>query len=332
MLKVGIVGLGAISSTQIEAISRLSDMAEIKALCDCDSSKKVNIENTNFYTDVEEMLKKENLDCLHICLPHYLHKPTTILAAKYGVNVFMEKPAGINSEEITEMEKIVNDSGIKVGICFQNRFNATTQKAQEIIRSGKYGKVKGCKAIVTWDRRENYYTKDLWRGKKDKAGGGVMITQAIHSLDLMKLFCGDIEWVKGLTGNLLLENIEVEDTACAYIQFKNGIGGIFYGTVTHCFNSSVEIEIVLEKGVLQIKNNKLTYIDSDGETIFAKDNPDTMVVEGEYQTMNLFYRKLMNLEGGDYISLEEAKQDNILIEKIAQSAQEKRKVYWNDVS
>lgn len=333
MLRVGIVGLGAISGTHLDAVRRLGNMAELAAVCDCIEEKRKNVPGVPFYKDLEAMLQKEHLDCLHICLPHNLHSWAAELAARYGVHVFMEKPAGLCTKEIETLEAKEGIRKVHVGICLQNRYNATTRKALETLGDGTYGKLRGCKAVVTWDRRENYYEKDPWRGKADEAGGGVMLSQAIHTMDLMCLFCGQILWAKGMMGNLLLETIEVEDTACAQIQFQEGRTGIFYGSVGHCNNSSVEMELVLEKGILIIKNNRLVLQQNHEELILAEDEilpgGKDYYGAGHYHAVKAFYEKA---EGKDeeVISLAEAKKVSRLIDMIEKSAKENRRVYWGE--
>lgn len=328
MLRVGIVGLGVISEVHMDAVRRLQDIAKLVAVCDCLLEKQKKVPDIPFYTDLEIMLQSENLDCLHICLPHYLHKWAARIAAKYHVNVFMEKPAGFHAEDVYTMQKEIK--GIHVGVCLQNRYNATTKKVLELLEKGTYGKLKGCKAIVTWDRRYHYYDKDIWRGERDKAGGGVMLSQAIHTMDLMCLFCGKMQWVKGMTGNLFLEDIQVEDTACAHIQFENQVTGIFYGSVTHCHNSSVEIELVLERGILNIKNNRLVSWQNGEEVILAEDENLSSGKDyygaGHYYAIKEYYEMLEG-RGGSEITLNQAAVVNQLIDAIEKSAKEKKKVY-----
>lgn len=334
MLKIGIVGLGAVSATHIKVIKGLSSLAALTAVCDCNAAKGEKVPGIHFYTELEEMLKNESLDCLHICLPHDLHVWAAQLAAENGVNVFLEKPAGLNWKEVRSLKANPLLEKVKLGVCLQNRYNPTTVKALELVRTHRFGRLKGIKVILTWDRRTNYYDKDLWRGLLSRAGGGVMLSQAIHVLDLMCLLGGQPEWVKGLIGNLYLEDIEVEDTACAHIQFQNGVNGIFYGTVTHCANSSVELEAVMENGILNIKDNRLILKQGKDETLVAEDD-----FEGgdkayygcsHYQAIRSYYEELLGM-GGSHISLEDAKTVSILIDQIIQSAREERKVFWKEV-
>jgi len=330
MLKIGIVGLGVISDVHIKAIEKIAE-AELVAVCDIDGDKKSKVPTLNFYIDIEEMLKKETLDCLHICLPHYLHVPIALLASKYGVQVFMEKPVGLNQEDIKALSNL--DKQIKVGVCLQNRYNETVIKLQEVLQNQNYGKVKGCKAILTWNRPQQYYEKDPWRGTIEESGGGVMLSQAIHTIDLMYHLMGSIKWVKGFAGNLYLEKIEVEDTACAHMEFKSGAKGIFYATVTHCFNSSVEMEIVCEEAVLRIQDGKLFVYQNQEETLLAKDSvvKDGKNYYGEKhkEAIQAFYQAILK-NNESYITVEESKQAVYIIDSVIESSKRGEKVYLNN--
>lgn len=331
VLKVGIIGLGVISHTHIEAIMKMED-AEIMAVCDCNPDKKQNISGTRFYEKLDDILQKESLDCLHICLPHHLHVPAAIQAAKHGISIFMEKPAGLDSRDLKPLLSLEETYGVKLAICLQNRYNATTQAVKEILRRETYGKLKGCKAIVTWNRVHGYYNTDLWRGRLKEAGGGVMLSQAIHTLDLLCEFCGKIDWVKGFTGNLLLESIEVEDTACAHIQFQNGTGGIFYGSVTHCNDSSIEIEIVLEGAILRIRNNELRLLQNHEEVVLAADDLNSgkdYYGSSHYQAIRAFYDELM-YGNGSYVGIRDTTQVIALIDGIIESSQKGHRIYFHE--
>ena len=245
-LRVGVIGLGDVSMIHLHSI-KSSEKAELVAVCDIDETKSSLIENVNFYTDYIEMIQKEQLDCVHICLPHYLHYPVTKDVANLGVNVLLEKPLCLDTEEAEKFIELSDSTDTNICICLQNRYNNTVENLKEIINSDVYGKVIGIKGLVTWNRPKEYYTVKPWRGKMDLAGGGVMINQAVHTLDLMQLLGGKIESIKGNVDNFLDYDIEVEDTANAIINFENGAKGVFFATIANATNSSVEIEVVLEK-------------------------------------------------------------------------------------
>lgn len=323
-LRIGIAGLGVISGVHLEAIQNL-ETGLLVAACDLDPAKK--LEEVPFYTSLEEMLRQEDLDCVHICLPHHEHVGAVLLCEKYGVHAFVEKPIGLDLADINRL----GTPNIKVGTCLQNRYNPTSLALKNLIEEGTFGNVVGTKAVVTWNRGELYYKKDPWRGKISEAGGGVMLSQAVHTLDLLYLVGGPVSWVKGLAGNLLREEIEVEDTAAAHIQFKGGSQGIFYGTVTHCFNSQIEVEVVLEKAVAKIKDSKLLLYVDGREEILAEDIPlagrKSYYGTGHQLAISAFYEAIQN-GTTDYITIEEATHSVAICEGVMKSAASGSRIYF----
>ena len=202
------------------------------------------------------MLKEVDLDCVHICLPHHLHVSATTACVERGIHVLQEKPLSINAKEglkLIQLEQKYPDT--KICVCFQNRFNETFQTLKQIVQSKKFGEIIGIKGIVTWFRPESYYTDKPWRGKLDTAGGGVLINQAIHTLDLMQLLCGPVDTIKGNVSQLLDYQIEVEDTASAHIKFKNGANGMFLPLTL-----ILAIQVSNFKSFLKMKNSQLKII------------------------------------------------------------------------
>lgn len=264
MLKVGIIGLGDVSFIHLMAV-RQSPLAELVAACEIDPAKNELVPDAKFYTDYQEMINNERLDCVHICLPHNLHYPVAKACIERGIHVFTEKPLAANIQQAEDFVKLEETNNhVKVGVCFQNRYNKTFQTLQKNVINGEYGKLFGVKGIVSWYRPKSYYDAKPWRGILKRSGGGVMINQAIHTLDLMQLLCGKIANIRGAISNLLDYGYEVEDTATARITFENGATGLFYATNANSVNSSVELEVILEKARFLIKENRLLKINEDG--------------------------------------------------------------------
>ncbi len=268
-----IAGCGAISSIHGDAITGCQN-ANLYAVCDIDrvkASKAADKYACKNFTDYETMLSDKSIDVIHICTPHYLHAPMAISAMKAGKNVLVEKPMAISVSDAQEMISVSGQTGKKLGICFQNRYNTTAQKTKEVLGAGKAGRVLGGKALVTWHRDEAYYRTGDWRGTWEKEGGGVLINQAIHTLDLLQWFMGDVERVRASVDTRMLDKvIEVEDTAEATIFFRNGAAALFYATNCYCVDSPVEIELVCEKATISLKDD-LTIRYKNGETEHAAD-------------------------------------------------------------
>lgn len=258
MLKIGIIGNGTIAPIHMNGI-RESQVAQITCICDCNRQR--SIEGVSFYTDIDEMLSSEQIDCVHICLPHYLHVPTVIKCAKKGIHVFVEKPLGLNYEETKSLFDLEEEYGVKIGVSLQNRYNLTTLKLKELIDSKEYGELLGSKGLVIWSRDDAYYEEAPWRGSLELAGSGVMLNQSIHTLDLLSYLGGSFCSVDAKISNFSVKKWEIEDSVMARLEYRDKQAfGVFFATNGYCSNSSVELEFVLEKATFRIKDSSLYQI------------------------------------------------------------------------
>lgn len=269
-MRSAIVGCGGIAKVHAESIAALGGH-EIVGFADCQKERAEEFAKQyggNPYGTLEEMLDKEKMDVLHICTPHYLHVPMAKIALECGIHVYQEKPAALSLREYQELKQAVQKSKQHLGISYQNRYNDCVQKAKELIESGNAGSVLGGRAFVTWDRREDYYACGKWRSNLSTAGGGCLINQAVHTLDLLTEFMGKPVGVEAEMKNHHLKDvIEVEDTVEAYItyQTKNGERhGNFYATTSYCKDSTPIIEVVCQQMTLRIEDPELTIIYPDG--------------------------------------------------------------------
>jgi len=270
-----IIGCGAIHTMHVNAIAKCANV-KLAAVVDIDENlvKKVASDyKCDFYTDYKEVLKQNNIDVVHICTPHYLHAPMAIEAMRAGKHVFIEKPMAISVSDAQKMIKVQEETGKILGVCFQNRYNETSIKVKEVLDSGRLGKIIGGKAFVTWHRNQDYYARGGWRGTWEKEGGGVLINQAIHTLDLLQWFIGDVDRIKASVDTRLLKDfIEVEDTAEATVIFKNGATALFYATNCYPVDSPIEIELICEKAVIRLgKDLYIQYKDGESEKINNSD-------------------------------------------------------------
>ncbi|MCL2512465.1 MAG: Gfo/Idh/MocA family oxidoreductase, partial [Oscillospiraceae bacterium] len=220
------------------------------------------------YYDFDKMLSAEDFDVLHICTPHYLHFPMAMAALDAGKHVFCEKPLSIKYEDANALARKAKEKGLYLGVCFQNRYNASSIYIKNMINSGKLGKIKGAKGVVTWNRGAGYFADD-WHGTLEKEGGGVLINQSIHTLDLCQWFIGSkAAGVKGMISTDRFDGvIETEDTAHAHITFENGAELIFYATIAYAENSPIVIEVIGEKGKITLTDKIIVKIDGESEQI-----------------------------------------------------------------
>ena len=282
-MKVAVVGCGGISKNHISALEK-TEGAEIVAVVDIKKDRadeKAAQTGAKAYYDFDEMLDAERPDCVHIATPHYLHTPMALKALESGANVFLEKPCSVSADEIKSLAEAQVKTGKQVGICFQNRYNKCVRRAKEIIDSGEYGAVKAARAFVTWNRGVEYYSDD-WHGTADKECGGVLINQAIHTVDLLGYLCGDCVAVEAHVSNDHLKGqIEVEDTASVRMELEGGIIAMLYATTAFSVNIEVMIEIFLEGAVLRLEGERL-YLIKDGVSEMLVDKADKEFVGRDY--------------------------------------------------
>lgn len=259
--KTAIIGCGSISHTHITALNALG-ISDIAAVCDINAERleqaAQSCPQAKKYTDYKKMLAETDAEIIHVCTPHYLHAQMAIASLESGRDVYLEKPCAMNREQAEKIVEASDKSGKKVCVSFQNRLVNTTVEAKKIVDGGEMGKLLGAKGIVTWHREGAYYSESGWRGKFATEGGGVLMNQSIHTLDLMYYFLGKAESVFGKAVlNKNFDVTEVEDTAEAFIRFGGGKTGIFYATNCNIVDSPIELELYLEKGSLLIRNDAL---------------------------------------------------------------------------
>jgi predicted dehydrogenase len=265
-----IIGCGTIHSIHAAAISDITGV-QLGAVADIDGEKADETArryDCRAYHSFNDVIADPQIDTVHICTPHYLHSTMAIEAMKAGKHVLTEKPMAITVKECEEMIMVSEQTGRQLGICFQNRFNTTSLHIKALLESGKAGRILAAKASVTWLRQKEYYLESSWRGTWEREGGGVMINQAIHTLDLLQWFIGNPVSIKGSVDTRIFKDvIEVEDTAEATILFENGVHAFFYATNGYA-DSPAEIEIVCENAVIKLSGTlTVRYKNGDIETV-----------------------------------------------------------------
>ncbi|MBM7581178.1 putative dehydrogenase [Caldicoprobacter guelmensis] len=327
-LGAAIIGCGSIHGVHADAIVS-SELSRLVSVVDIDEKRaraSASKYNCRWYVDYRDVLSDDQVDVVHICTPHYLHASMAIEAVRSGKHVLVEKPVAISVSQAQEMAEESKKHGRYIGVCFQNRFNPESQKAKEVIDSGTIGQVKGVKGIVTWFRTREYYTESGWRGRFATEGGGVLINQAIHTLDLMQWLGGGVKAVKGnVATNLLGDVIEVEDTADALLFFKNGARGIFYATNCYVANSPVEIEIVCEKATLRIYDGTLVMEQGGSyQRLVSKGSGETAYKSywGRSHAILIeeFYKAILSGNPRHIISVEEGMESLKIIDGIYKSS------------
>ncbi len=327
-LGAAIIGCGSIHGVHADAIEA-SELGRLVCVVDIDKQRaqaSAAKYDCRWYVDYLEAINDDEVDVVHICTPHYLHASMAIEAVRAGRHVLVEKPVAISVSQAQEMAQESKKHGRYIGVCFQNRFNPESQKAKEIIDSGKIGAVRGIKGVVTWFRTKEYYTQSGWRGRFATEGGGVLINQAIHTLDLMQWLGGGVKAVKGNVSTYLLGDvIEVEDTADAVLFFKNGARGIFYATNCYTTNSPVEIEIDCEKATLRIYDGTLVMEQGKSRELLVTGKASETAYKSYWGRSHAvlideFYRAVLSDDPRHIISVEEGMESLKIIDGIYKSS------------
>ncbi|WP_370749230.1 Gfo/Idh/MocA family protein [Eubacterium sp.] len=340
-LKVGVIGCGNIFPMHAKSIL-LTEKAEVIAVCDVNEKRaisKATEYKCKYYTDYEKMIEESKLDIVHICTPHYLHLPMTVKLASHGINVITEKPIALNSNDAKYMIDTCKDNNVYLGIIFQNRYNPGSVLVKNALQTGKLGKTFSCRLIITWKRTDEYYKSTNWKGTLDKEGGGVIIDQAIHSLDLIRWFVDDeVEYVDCSMGTRQHDSIEVEDYAEGYIKFRNNVFASFYTMNYNSYDAPIQIELHCEKGIATVVGDSAEIEYADGTKEYADVKPEEFIDFGEgaksywgtshAKQINDFYEKIIDkkLE----LNGKEAVKTQMLIDAIYKAGKSKKRVFLND--
>lgn len=253
-MRSAIIGYGNIARLHAQVLEQQGHT--LVAVCDCDQNALHNAPGEKHYTDYLQMLDSEQIDVVHICTPHYLHAQMIIDALSRDINVLCEKPLCIKEEDIPRITEAEKNSKAMLGVCHQNRYNA----ANRAVKAYLEGKKDLCAtASVTWYRDAAYYKTGAWRGKWATEGGGVLINQALHTLDLVQWFVGMPEQLRATISCMTLsDEIEVEDTAVILAGEKNH-GFTFYATNGGATDCPVELTLRADGEWIKIMPRDVLY-------------------------------------------------------------------------
>lgn len=261
-VKLGIIGLGAQGEAYANFISagRVSNMT-IGAICDVDPLKKTVAEksypNIPFYENYIEMMESGDIDAVVTTVPHYLHPEMAIEALKRDIHALVEKPAGVHTKQVKEMNEFAaTKPDLTFAIMFNQRTNDLYKKVKEIIDNGEIGAIRRTNWIITtWWRPQGYYDQSAWRATWEGEGGGVLVNQAPHQLDLLQWICGMPKKVYSNVKYGFQRDIAVEDEVTAMLDYGNGATGVFV-TCTHDVLGTDRLEILGDNGKIVVDDSK----------------------------------------------------------------------------
>lgn len=284
-LRVAVVGLGTISGIHLDAIAdqQARGIAELVGVCDTDAGLAAHageLLGVPSFTDRTALFDTGRPDVVHVCTPHDEHVPVALDALAAGVHVLTEKPLAATTEaamRLVEAAEAALTRGLSVGVCLQNRYNPTVVALARELAAGHHGPITGARAQVWWSRGADYYAAAPWRGQWARAGGGVLINQAIHTLDLLVHLLGTPDrWTGHATRHVPLPEVEggveVEDTAelrlwhAAAPGTETRVSSALFATNAHWENSPIGLEVGTANGLLRITVGDLVHVRPDGST------------------------------------------------------------------
>ncbi|HOB64972.1 MAG: Gfo/Idh/MocA family oxidoreductase [Clostridiales bacterium] len=282
-VRYGIIGIGKMGSLHCLRFKyKLIKNGTLTAVCDISPERRQwaekNLPGVTFFEDYKELMESGLVDAVLIATPHYLHPEMGKAALARGLHTLIEKPAGVFTSAVRELNEAAKEKkGLVYGIMYNQRTNKLYRLAKTLIESGRLGEIKRINWIITdWYRPQAYYDQGGWRGTWVGEGGGALINQCPHQLDLFQWLGGMPSKVIGYAKVGVKRNINVENDVTAYFEYPNGATGVFI-TSTHDFPGTNRLEIDADKGKLVIENNKLTFTELEvGETQFNATNTKFM--------------------------------------------------------
>ena len=281
-IRLGIIGIGNMGSAHAKNVAAgkcpdfvLTAVADIKpdrlawAAAELPASVKR-------YDSAEALLERGEVDACMICVPHYDHPKYAIACMQRGIHVMVEKPAGVYTKQVREMnEEAKRHPDVVFGMMFNQRTNCIYRKVRELVQSGAYGGIRRTNWIITnWYRPQAYYDSGDWRATWAGEGGGVLLNQCPHQLDLWQWICGMPVSVEAKLSYGLWHDIEVEDDVTAYVKYANGATGVFV-TTTGDAHGTNRLEIQLDRARIVVENGKISLLVYEmTEQAFSKTNTE----------------------------------------------------------
>lgn len=291
-VRVGVIGIGNMGSKHIiNYVNGLMPEIEITCVADIDSARfefaKEKLPEVVCFNTASELIHSGLCDAIIIATPHYDHPPIAIEALNAGIHVMSEKPAGVYTKQVNELIAVAEKSDATYAIMFNQRTNCIYRKVKEIVESKIYGEIKRVSWIITdWYRTQAYYNSGGWRATWSGEGGGVMLNQCPHQLDLWQWICGMPSKVKAICHEGKWHDIEVEDDVSIYVEYPNGATGTFI-TTTGDYPGTNRLEITLDKAKIICENNEIRLFELNVSTAEYTKNADKGFgkIEGEWKTV-----------------------------------------------
>jgi predicted dehydrogenase len=248
-----VVGCGTVGQTHVRVIPHLPN-ARLVAVCDVNPERatgallKANQPGVPMYEDMSEMLAREEIDVVHLATPSGMHCQGTMLAMERGKHVICEKPIEIQLDLIDQMIATSAKTGMRLATIYQNRYADANRAIKSAVAEGRFGKLAWAGVFTPWYRPDKYYTDTNWRGTWKLDGGGAIMNQSVHSVDLLQWIVGPVKSVSAYASSRIHPTIEAEDTCSCSLEFENGAYGTIMGSTGMYPGLPARLEIGGENG------------------------------------------------------------------------------------
>lgn len=277
-----IIGCGVIGGCHARCLAYI-DNAKLVAVCDAVEEKAKSLAGEygcNYYTDIDEMLQREDIDIVNICTPSGYHVDCGIKCAEAKKNVICEKPIDVSAEKAMKLVAACERNNVVLSVISQHRFDKGVEALKEAIDKGELGKLYFCGSYTKWYRSQEYYDSGDWRGTWQLDGGGALMNQSIHYVDLLQYIMGPIDEIYGTCASVGHERIEVEDEAVASVRFKNGGVGVIEGNTNAYPGLFTRLEVFAEKATVVIENDKVVLWKYKDGTEKVVEDEDRNIIAG----------------------------------------------------
>lgn len=265
IVRIGVIGVGNMGSNHVGYLSNGEiSGAKLTAICDVNPEQLARMkalagEDVAAFESAEALLQSDQIDAVIVATPHYDHPPLAIKALERGLHVMIEKPAGVYTRQVREMNDVAAKSDRVFGLMFNQRTLGQHQKLKELVASGELGELRRTNYIITnWFRAQSYYDSGGWRATWAGEGGGVLANQCPHNLDLWQWICGMPVRMRSFCAFGKYHNIEVEDDVTAYVEYENGATGVFITTTGEAPGTN-RMEITGDNGKVVMEDGQITF-------------------------------------------------------------------------
>ncbi len=282
----GIIGCGNIAPVHAQSISEI-DGAKLVAVSDVveeNARKLADGYGADVYTDYKEMLKRDDIQAVSLCVPSGMRAELGEECARAGKHILSEKPLEVNSERIDRLIAAADNAGVKLGCIFQFRFSQGALRVREALDSGRFGKLVLGDAYIKWYRSQEYYDSGAWRGTRELDGGGVLMNQGVHQIDLLISFMGPVKKVVAQTALVGHKGLEVEDLACAMLEFESGAMGVIEGSTAIWPGHPARVEVHGMGGSAIIEDGNLRFWQFAEEQSGDAEIQKALQTEGDFGT------------------------------------------------